>query len=126
MPELEGRAMDLFAEVLALNSEQRSARLLRACGGASELRARVEELLGHHLAAETIAFLERPLVPDPHSEPLPRPFGDYRLLKVVAVGGQGVVYEAHQVYSNKEVALKVVNPSDRLRSLRELEFAGNL
>lgn len=55
-----------------------------------------------------------------------RPFGNYELLEVVAVGGQGVVYRAREVHINKEVALKLVNPRDRPRSLRELEFAGNL
>jgi serine/threonine-protein kinase len=53
-------------------------------------------------------------------------FGNYELLDVVGVGGQGVVYRARQVHINKEVALKLVNPSDRCRSLRELEIAGNL
>jgi serine/threonine-protein kinase len=48
------------------------------------------------------------------------------LLEVVAVGGQGVVYRARQVHINKEVALKLVNPGDRLHSLRELTIAGNL
>jgi serine/threonine-protein kinase len=52
--------------------------------------------------------------------------GDYELLEVIGVGGQGVVYRARQVHGNKEVALKLINPQDRRRSLRELEMAANL
>ena len=55
-----------------------------------------------------------------------RLFGNYELLEVVAVGGQGVVYRARQVHIKKEVALKLVNPRDRRHSLRELEIASNL
>jgi serine/threonine-protein kinase len=55
-----------------------------------------------------------------------RPFGNYELLEVVAVGGQGVVYRARQVHTNKVVALKLINPGDRHRSLRELEMAADL
>ena len=55
-----------------------------------------------------------------------RVFGNYELLEVVAVGGQGVVYRARQVHVNKEVALKLVHAHDRHRSLRELEMAANL
>jgi serine/threonine-protein kinase len=55
-----------------------------------------------------------------------RVFGNYELLEQIDKGGQGVVYRARQVHINKEVALKLVNPSDRCRSLRELEIASNL
>src|SRR5262249_38605381 len=53
-------------------------------------------------------------------------FGNYELLSVLDVGGQGVVYKARQVQINKVVALKVVNPGDRRRPLRDLEIAADL
>ena len=52
--------------------------------------------------------------------------GDYELLDVIAAGGQGMVYRARALHSQKEVALKLVNPRDRRRSLRELQIAANL
>src|SRR5262249_48703290 len=36
-----------------------------------------------------------------------RLFGNYELIKLLGVGGQGVVYRARQVHINKEVALKL-------------------
>ena len=37
-----------------------------------------------------------------------------------------MVYRARQVHINREVALKLVNPHDRHRSLRELTIANKL
>src|SRR5262245_38154569 len=127
MTDLEDQAMDLFADVVGLSPEQCSAHLHAACEGAPELRAKVEELLAHHQEAETEAFLEPPPLPPDHpSETLPRHFGNYELLERLPPGGQGVVYRARQVHINKEVALKLVNPCDRRRSLRELRIAADL
>jgi serine/threonine-protein kinase len=50
----------------------------------------------------------------------------YRVIEQIGKGGQGVVYRARQVHINKEVALKLINPHHRRRSLRELTIANNL
>jgi serine/threonine-protein kinase len=52
--------------------------------------------------------------------------GNYELLEVVARGGQGMVYRAREVHTDKIVALKLVNPRDLPRSLRELQIVVNL
>jgi serine/threonine-protein kinase len=60
------------------------------------------------------------------TESVGRLFGNYELLELEGVGGQGAVYRARQVHINKVVALKLVNPRERRHSLRELEIASNL
>jgi serine/threonine-protein kinase len=61
-----------------------------------------------------------------HRAPGARRFGNYDLIEKIDAGGQGVVYRARQIHINKEVALKMVNPRDRRRSLRELKIAADL
>src|SRR5262249_29140114 len=61
-----------------------------------------------------------------HHAPGARRFGNYDLLEKIGEGRQGVVYRARQIHINKEVALKMVNPRDRRRSLRELLIAADL
>ena len=39
---------------------------------------------------------------------LPRRFGDYELIKIIAEGGTGVVWEARQVGVNRRVAIKIM------------------
>jgi hypothetical protein len=61
--DFDGRAMDLFVEVVGMSPDQREARLDAACGCVPELRARVEALLAHHQEAQTIDFLRPPPPP---------------------------------------------------------------
>jgi serine/threonine-protein kinase len=88
-----------------------------------EVRAALDELIEDERAME--AWFE-PLRAVTQTAGIGCHFANYELLKVIAVGGQGVVYRAREVHINKEVALKLVNPNDRHSSLRELTIAGNL
>ena len=89
----------------------------------SEIRAALEELIEDERELE---LWFGPLRAVTQTADVGRIFGNYELLELIAKGGQGVVYRARQVHINKEVALKLVNPSDRRHSLRELTIAGNL
>lgn len=61
-----------------------------------------------------------------------KPFGNYELLRVVAHGGMGVVYQARQAGVNRLVALKMIlsgsvaSAEERRRFLAEAEAAGKL
>lgn len=43
-------------------------------------------------------------------EKLPRPFGDYELVRQIGCGGMGLVYEAMHVRLKRRVALKMIRP----------------
>jgi eukaryotic-like serine/threonine-protein kinase len=89
----------------------------------SEIRAALQELIEDERELEPWFG---PLRDVTQTAEVGRLFGNYELLELIGKGGQGVVYRARQVHINKEVALKLVNPSDRCHSLRELIIAGNL
>ena len=89
----------------------------------SEIRAALQEFIEDERAMEPWFG---PLRAVTQTADIGRLFGNYELLEVIGEGGQGVVYRARQVHINKEVALKLVNPGDRYRSLRELTLASDL
>ncbi|HOB72939.1 MAG TPA: WD40 repeat domain-containing serine/threonine protein kinase [Phycisphaerae bacterium] len=57
--------------------------------------------------------------------------GDFELIRRIGAGGMGVVYEARQLTTGRQVALKILSPAlsrekNRLRFLREAEAAARL
>src|SRR5262245_21538930 len=133
MPELEGRAMDLFAEVVGLSPEERVAHLQAECDGAQELRAKVEELLTQHQEAETIDFLGPALTPDfGAGDEAPPDLPRYKTLKLLDSGGMGVVWLVRDRQFKRLLALKVMRggasaDSHRVRRfLAEARITGRL
>ena len=119
------RVQSLFDQAVVLPPEERAAFLESACTGDPELRAEVECLLAcdANFARETgEGLLKSPLVRLPElqagagSEQAGWPAGPrvqvrhYRIVRRIAEGGMGAVYEAEQDQPRRPVALKVVRP----------------
>jgi non-specific serine/threonine protein kinase/serine/threonine-protein kinase len=136
------RLNDLFARVCDLPEAERRALLDRECAGDPALRDQLVAML--HLDGASINPLESPLVgtelghvvrrlaqlEDGQVE-LPAQLGRYRLLRVLASGGMGTVYEAEQDSPKRTVAVKLIRPAfvspQMLRRFRhEAEILGTL
>jgi serine/threonine protein kinase len=116
MIDIDRNARTIFCDALDLTSaEERNAYLTDACGHNSELRKRVEDLLGAHDDAGK--FLGNHSLDDSCSQnqALAEHPGDligpYKLLEQLGEGGFGVVFLAEQDKPvRRRVALKVVKP----------------
>ena len=122
------RVQELFDQAVGLPPSQRAAFLEAACADDPDLRAEVESLLASDAdfpdGAGDEGVLKSPLVrsPEPTSSGVDEPIaaawapgppacvGRYRILRRVAEGGMGAVYEAEQDRPRRAVALKVVRP----------------
>jgi len=127
------RAEQLFHEAMAQGPRKRSKFLDERCAGNDSLREEVESLLCAHLAATT--FLETPaadLLPAEGPILVPQPLntdrvGAYRLVRMIASGGMGTVYEAEQDNPRRRVALKLMKHGLATRStLRRFEHESQI
>lgn len=113
----------IFESALETPSSDRAAYLTSACGGDAALRAAVEALLradeslsdatsrSHFLAGsaeQRMAGLRPGDVDDDDSAHAGRRIGPYVVVRRIAEGGMGIVYEAEQQNPKRRVALKVV------------------
>jgi eukaryotic-like serine/threonine-protein kinase len=123
----EDRVQELFNQAVALPVEQRNVFLEAACAGEPALRAEVKSLLAADanftegieeglLKSPLVRALELPASGAgealPGSRPPDRPvwIGRYRILRRIAEGGMGAVYEAEQDSPRRLIALKVLRP----------------
>src|SRR5262245_6441459 len=115
MSEANPRTESLFWSALAISSPEERARYLeQSCGGDSQLRGQVEELLAAYPKVE--GFLEPP-APSPvatadEAPVTERPgtaIGPYKLLEQIGEGGMGSVWMAQQTKPVKRlVAVKLI------------------
>ncbi|MBI3475815.1 MAG: protein kinase [Acidobacteria bacterium] len=108
------RVKQLLEEAIALDPDQRSSFLDRACEGDSELLREIHSLLSSHEEAGT-GFLKKPAVDLKASFPsMPtrtgRRIGVYQIIEEIGHGGMGEVYRAVRADGQytKEVAVKLV------------------
>ena len=124
----------LFERALELPPEERPGYLTSACGGDAALQEQVEALLNALDQAEdgeARDFLESPRARLAAGPEVGGRFAGFRILRPIASGGMGTVYEAEQDRPRRTVALKVLLPglasAEHLRRFRrEAEVLGRL
>ncbi|MEZ4701278.1 MAG: serine/threonine-protein kinase [Rhodothermales bacterium] len=111
MDERWTRIRELFRAANELDASRWESYLASACPDDAPLRERVLEMLRGQDREDD--FLDAPAIA-PASEPTDplegRRIGPYAVVRVIARGGMGVVYEARDVRLDKVVALKTMNP----------------
>lgn len=124
----DDRIRGIFIKAVELPLERRGAFLEEACQGDVELRKEVERLIAAD--AETESFVFRP----PLSMPARLEEGyllvaRFRVVRFIAAGGMGDVYEVEDLELGERLALKTIRPElvSDVRALarfkREVQFA---
>jgi len=113
---------------LAQPPEERDAYIQRACGGDSELTAQVRNYV--HWEETMNRFLLDPIYPrtavEHRFEPGERLAGRFRIVRLVAEGGMGVVYEAWDERLERRIAVKCAKAGFDKRLLPEVRHASEI
>ncbi|MFT5286209.1 MAG: serine/threonine protein kinase/tetratricopeptide (TPR) repeat protein [Planctomycetota bacterium] len=112
-PKTWMRVRELFERALELPKEERGDLLDTLCRGDRELRQEVDELLTEE--SKSVGFMSQAVRVAPDLlvqrdqcfEPGTR-IGHYEIVRVIASGGMGTVYEAIQDEPRRSVALKIL------------------
>ncbi|HKE01344.1 MAG TPA: tetratricopeptide repeat protein [Planctomycetota bacterium] len=124
-----------FEEVVEREGADRASWLETACAGDPELRKEVERLLAADAPSGSLGGHVDPRVLADYLAPAPdlagARVGDFAIVRRIASGGMGAVYEAVQEKPSRRVALKVLSaglgsPSALRRFEVETELLGRL
>ena len=106
------RVKDVFANARALPADARAAYLTEACSGNEALRHEVESLLASDQRATSFLESPTPLLEGEVTESLEgHRLGAYHVGPHIGAGGMGEVYQARDTILNRQVAIKVVQPT---------------
>ncbi len=132
-PERHRQIEALFHQALDVEPDDRAAFLRESCGGDPALLEEVESLLGAHDEADR--FIEvspssrilEAVEKDAITSLVGRRVGSYELVRVIATGGMGTVYEAVQQQPRRTVALKLMRTGIASRaSLRRFQYESQI
>jgi tetratricopeptide (TPR) repeat protein len=124
------RVRRVFEEALGIGGTSRLRWLDYACAGDADLRAEVEELLAVDAAADPTGdgLLPRRWLQNRLDQALDGArIGPFRLVRLLASGGMGAVYEAEQDEPRRRVALKLLRAGDASqRAIQRFRFEADL
>ncbi|MHC5026345.1 MAG: serine/threonine protein kinase [Planctomycetota bacterium] len=113
----------MFVAASEVPLEQRGRVIAEACRGNETLRREVEALFEQDPDAE--GFLAPPDNRPLH--PMPLRIDRYTIVRLIAEGGMGSVYEARQETPERTVALKVIRPGvATVTARRRFEYEGHV
>jgi len=112
------KALSVFREACELSDDERASFLDAACGEDRELRAEVESMLAWDRCEDDAAdesdvphpirgMISDLAAPDAETASIPERIGGYRIIRLIARGGMGLVYEARQEKPARRVAIKL-------------------
>jgi WD40 repeat protein len=113
------RVEEIFDRVASAPRSERAVLLDEICGDDAALRAEVESLLAHDDATGNTSFLEPGVQarqqPDDTlqrwaADLVGQRIGRYEIIRLIAAGGMGCVFEAWQEQPARAVALKILRP----------------
>lgn len=120
----------IFEEIVELPEAEREPRLAERCGGDSEMRAAVAAMIEADAAAAARGFLDQASSRDAAraaTDLTGLRIGKYLLIRAIASGGMGTVYEAEQESPRKRVAVKVLHAAFASKSvLRRFQVESEL
>lgn len=133
-PERWRRVKAVFRAALEAPDEQRATVLAEQCADDQELRGEIDRLLRHHEVSGS--FLDSPMQSptgkghrsQAHADAMVgRRIGHFRIVRRIAVGGMGAVYEAEQENPRRTVAVKLLRAGGASASaLRRFEYEAHV
>jgi hypothetical protein len=105
------RLRDLFLRAIDLGPEQRGSLLKEACGGDAELLASVKRLIDAGTRTQRLLrIVDRDASPGAQLQPGKKLADRFQIVRFIAAGGMGDVYEAEDLQLGSRLALKTIRP----------------